>query len=82
MLTLIGVYDIELAGYLNPKLRTSFNIRVKMEEMPYPNTAAPKFKDTVLQPITVTLNSEKVLKLPKIFDPDEDTFTVSVFFDG
>ena len=28
------------------------------------------------------MNSEKVLKLPKIFDPDDDIFTISVFFDG
>ena len=28
------------------------------------------------------MNSEKVIKLPKIYDPDDDTFIVTVKFDG
>jgi hypothetical protein len=81
-LGLIGTYDIQLAGYLNPQLRTAFNIRLTMEEKPYPNTDAPKFRGTVKSPVSVILNSEKVIKLPKIYDPDDDTFTVTVRFDG
>jgi hypothetical protein len=53
-----------------------------MEEKPYPNTDAPKFRGTVKYPVSVILNSEKVIKLPKIYDPDDDTFTMTVRFDG
>jgi hypothetical protein len=53
-----------------------------MEEKPYPNTDAPKFRGSVKSPVTVILNSEKVIKLPKIYDPDDDTFTMIVKFDG
>ena len=61
---------------------TAFNIRLKLEEKPYPNTDAPKFRGSVLSPVTVILNSEKVIKLPKIYYPDDDTFTVTVKFNG
>ncbi len=53
-----------------------------MEEKPYLNTDAPKFRGSVKSPVTVILYSEKVIKLPKIYDPDDDTFTMTVKFDG
>ena len=53
-----------------------------MEEKPYPNTDAPKFRGSVKSTVTVILNSEKVIKLPKTYDPDDETFTVTVKFDG
>jgi hypothetical protein len=28
------------------------------------------------------MNSQKTLKLPRIYDPDDDTFTVKILFDG
>ena len=54
-----------------------------MEEMPYVNTDAPRFRGGSLKsPVSAILNSEKVIQLPKIYDPDDDTFTVKVTFDG
>jgi hypothetical protein len=68
---------------LNPDLRTAFNIRLNLEEMPYPNTEAPKFRGGSLKsPVTAILNQERVIQLPKTYDPDYDTFTVTVRFDG
>ena len=82
-LQFIGSYNIQLAGYLNPDLMTAFNIRVNLEEIPYPNTDAPKFRGgSVKSPVTAILNQERVIQHPKIYDPDYDTFTVVVMFDG
>jgi hypothetical protein len=68
---------------LNPELRTAFTIRVNMEEVPYVNTDAPRFRGGSLKsPVSAILNQEKVIQLPKIYDPDDDTFTVKVKFDG
>jgi hypothetical protein len=79
----LGLYDLKLAGYLNPYLKTNFNFRLLVEEKPYPNTSPPKFRGgNVPFLIKVGLNSVKSIKIPKVYDPDDDDFTISIFFDG
>ena len=48
----------------------------------YPNIDAPKFRGSVKSLVRVILNSEKVIKLPEIYDPDDETFAVTVKFNG
>jgi len=79
---LIGSYNLELAAYLNPYLRTVFGIRLKLEELPFPNLDAPKFRGSVQTELKVILNSEKIYKHPRVYDPDDDTYTIVVLFNG
>ena len=75
-----GDYDIILEGSLNPYLKQSFDIRVSMQLLYYQNTGGPKFKGSIKSPITAYLNKELSISIPKMFDPDDDPFTLSISY--
>lgn len=70
-----------MVGELNPCIKVAYPFKLTMEVEKTSNTDAPRFKGTVESSVTALVGLEKVIKIPKIYDPDGDSFTITFFFD-
>ena len=75
-----GEYLLKLVGELNPYINVSYPFKLTMEVEKTPNTDAPRFKGSVESSVIVFIGLEKVIKVPKIYDPDRDSFTITFLF--
>jgi hypothetical protein len=75
-----GTYTMNLFGSLNPYLNLTHKFFLEVEI--YPNTAAPSFVTQLEEIVKVSLQSDKRFKLPDIKDPDDDSWTLEIYYLG
>ena len=73
-----GSYVIDYSASFNPYLLNYTSIELNI--LPYPNTSPPKFQGTLMNPYTIYVGSSEAFRLPRIKDPDDDPFSVSVTY--
>lgn len=73
-----GYYVIDYSASFNPYLINYTSIEINV--LPYPNTAAPKFTGTLMNPFTVYVGSQQAFQLPSTTDPDDDPYSVEVTY--
>ena len=76
-----GDYLLKLVGELNPYIKVSYPFKLTMEVDKTPNSDAPRFKGSVESSVTAFIGLEKVIRIPKTYDPDRDSLTINFFFD-
>jgi hypothetical protein len=74
----LGTYKLALFGSLNPHLNFTHKFTLNVKE--YPNTSPPYFKEPLVDPYRVSLQSDKRYHLPQIVEPDDETYSILMYY--